>query len=619
MMTLIATPAYAYGSQWEINNNGYVTGYVGSEAVLIVPDEIFGITINGIGESAFEGNTSVKSVTLPKSCTYIDKSAFKNCANLVSIDAPGVTTVKKDAFFRCRKLDWLNMPELTKLSQRCFMSCGKLENLPVDNFTVIPQYAFSGCAFSEITFPNVTTVYNDAFSNCRNLVEITLPAIEDGCLYEGVFSGCIKLKRVNFSENLVSLGGYTFEGSTFTDFGFLENLEYVYWGDFERNNAVETIYLPNVRFLDNYAFNYMYKLKEVVLPSCTTVLGNAFYHNVSLKKIVFSDNLEYVAAGAFAENASLKYVVLNGLENIDEAIFEDSNIERVEFNKIQNISHLPTIENSIIALPSTFNSCTDDTTDRNYKVYGTRGTYAERWAMKNGHTFYEISQQNSIVSDVPVVFDLDSDEAIVFDAIGFNCKYEWYGSLDKIISNEDDVLIESANTNEFKPVIVNAYPYYYCKMTSSDYDKYGNLKNEVEIFSSVCEVYSSNEVEIDFENKLVYTTNATELGFSDVLYTEESVFYEIKPSRVSGGNDLYGTGALLNLYDDESIVESYVVIVKSDINGDGVVDALDASGIEREMNCRHEFTGNYLLAADSNRDQVVDIVDYQTAVNLAIS
>lgn len=617
--TVFIVPVCATGGEWSIDYKGYVTGYTGTESVLTVPDEISGVAVKGIGESAFENNTRIKEVTLPETCTYIDNYAFKNCSNLHTINAPGVVTVKKDAFWRCRKLDYVNMPELTNLSQRCFMSCGKLNNLPVENFTLIPQYAFSGCKFTNITFPNVTTVYRSAFANCRNLVEISLPSLRDGELYENVFSGCIKLERVNFPEDMVSLGGGTFDGTYITDFSFLENIEYVYSLDFSYCNKVESIYLPNVKLVDYCGFQYAYNLREIIIPSCTTVLDNAFFYNTNLEKVILSDELEYVGAAAFAKNISLKNIVLNGLKNSNEDIFKDSYIERVEFNKILSIASLPVIENSIVALPLTFGACTEDTTGRNYRVYGTKGGYAEEWAIANGHTFFEISQENSIVSDVPVAYDVDSDEPITFDAVGFNSAYQWYGSFDKTVNSEDDVLIEGATSNEYNPEKGGEYPYYYCKMTSTDMDENGDTVSVVDVYSSICEVYSTDETEIDYENKLVYTNDAENVNLTEFLYVDNNVNCELVPSCVYDGNDCFGTGSVYNLYDDGSVIGSYTVIMKADINGDGVVDALDASGVEKQLNNNIEITGNYYLAADSNRDAVVDIVDYQTAVNMAVS
>ncbi len=617
--TVFIVPASATGGEWSIDYKGYVTGYTGTESVLTVPDEISGVAVKGIGESAFENNTRIKAITLPETCTYIDNYAFKNCSNLHTINAPGVTTVKKDAFWRCRKLDYVNMPELTNLSQRCFMSCGELNNLPVENFTLIPQYAFSACKFTNITFPNVTTVYRSAFANCRNLVEVSLPSLRDGELYENVFSGCIKLERVNFPEDMVSLGGGTFDGTYITDFSFLENIEYVYSLDFSYCNKVESIYLPNVKLVDYCGFQYVYNLREIIIPSCTTVLDEAFFYNTNLEKVVLSDELEYVGSGAFANNISLKKIVLNGLKNSNEDIFKDSYIECVEFNKIQTIASLPVIENSIVALPMTFSNCTENTVGRNYRVYGTKGSYAEKWANANGHTFFEISQENSIVSDVPVAYDIDSDEPIAFDAVGFNSTYQWYGSFDKTVNNEDDVIIVGATSNEYDPGKGGEYPYYYCKMTSTDMDENGDTVSVVDIYSSVCEIYSTDETEIDYENKLVYTNDAENVNLSEFLYVENTVNFELVPSYVCDGNDYFGTGSVYKLYEDGNVVGSYTVIMKADINGDGVVDALDASGVEKQLNNNSEITGDFYFAADSNRDTVVDIVDYQTAVNMAIS
>ena len=612
-------PASATGVEWSIDSKGYVTSYTGTESVLTVPDEISGVTVKGIGESAFENNTRIKEITLPETCTNIDNYAFKNCSNLHTINAPGVVTIKKEAFFRCRKLDYVNMPELTNLSQRCFMGAGKLNNLPVENFTVIPQWAFSGSKIMNITFPNVTTIYNNAFSNCRELVEISLPSLRDGELYENVFSGCIKLERVNFPDDMVSLGGGTFEGTYIKDFSFLENIEYVYYRDFSWLLKVESIYLPEVNFVDYYTFEGNHILKEVILPSCTTVLEQAFYNNPHLEKVILSDELEYVGPRAFAKNFSLDYIVLNGLKNSNEEIFEDSYIERVEFNKIQTIASLPVIENSIVALPVTFSSCTENTTGRNYRVFGTKGSYAEEWAIANGHTFLEISPENSIVSNVLVAYDIDSDEPITFEAVGFNSTYQWYGSFDKTVNNEDDVLVDGADSNEYAPGNGEKYPYYYCKMTSTDIDNNGEAVSVVDIYSSICEVYSTDETEIDYANKLVYTNNAGNLNLTDMLYVEDGVNCELVPSYVCNGIDYFGTGSVYNLYEEDSVVGSYTVIMKADINGDGVVDALDASGVEKQLNNHSEITGNYYLAADSNRDEVVDIVDYQTAVNMAIA
>ncbi len=609
---------------WTINSKGYVTGYYGYEINPIVPDKIFDKTVKGIGESAFENMTFIEEITLPDICTYIDDCAFKGCKYLYTINAPGVTSIGKESFSNCRLLDYVNMPKLKTLSKDCFRKCGQLNNLPVKNFTLIPQYAFAGCTFAYMNLPNATEVYNYAFSGCESLIEISLPSLLDECLGQGSFKGCYMLETVNFPDDFTTLGGYTFANCYITDFSFLKNIQYVYWGDFNWCQYVETMSLPSVVFVDIRTFDYMPSLKEVVIPSCTTVLEQAFRSNRYLEKVVFSDNLEYVGQEIFLNCPMMNYVVLNGLVDSPENIFLNSAINRVEFNRLQTIDYLPETQNSIIALPSTFESCSEDTTGREYKVYGTKGSTAEEWAKANGHTFYEISQENSIVTDVASVYDKNSIEPLTFDAIGINSSYQWYGSLDTKVDNGDDVAIEGANSNEFTPEKGDKYPYYYCKMTSTDKDVTEKEVSTVEIYSSICQnklcyMTAKDNTDIDYVNKRIFTTQFVQKDFSNIVNLPETTTFHEIPSYAYKIYKTYGTGSMLMIYDGGAISEVYTLIVRGDVDCDSSVDVIDASIVSLAVNGHTDLTGNDFLAADTNSDGELTVEDYAQVVNLVLT
>ena len=59
-----------------------LTKYIGKDTEVVVPDTYLDKPVTVIGESAFEGNTAITSVTLPNSITIIGKAAFKGCSNL---------------------------------------------------------------------------------------------------------------------------------------------------------------------------------------------------------------------------------------------------------------------------------------------------------------------------------------------------------------------------------------------------------------------------------------------------------------------------------------------------------------------------------------------------------
>ena len=62
-----------------------ITAYHGLSTDVVVPAEIDGIPVTSIGESAFEGNSSITSVTIPDGVINIGESAFQDCISLTSI------------------------------------------------------------------------------------------------------------------------------------------------------------------------------------------------------------------------------------------------------------------------------------------------------------------------------------------------------------------------------------------------------------------------------------------------------------------------------------------------------------------------------------------------------
>ena len=62
-----------------------IKSYLGSAASVTVPAKYADIAVTKIGDSAFEGKTSLTSVTLPSTIEVIGKRAFANCSKLSSM------------------------------------------------------------------------------------------------------------------------------------------------------------------------------------------------------------------------------------------------------------------------------------------------------------------------------------------------------------------------------------------------------------------------------------------------------------------------------------------------------------------------------------------------------
>ena len=73
---------------WKLNdgNTGVIiVKYNGTKSSLTINDKYYSLAVTEIGESAFEGNDKLKSITLPATVTVIGKRAFRNCVNLSSM------------------------------------------------------------------------------------------------------------------------------------------------------------------------------------------------------------------------------------------------------------------------------------------------------------------------------------------------------------------------------------------------------------------------------------------------------------------------------------------------------------------------------------------------------
>lgn len=83
------------GFRYEDSGNGIeITSYDGSATEIIIPNEINGKTVTGIGDYAFYDCSSLTSVSIPKGVTSIGESAFSGCDGL------------KDVYYAGSRVQW---------------------------------------------------------------------------------------------------------------------------------------------------------------------------------------------------------------------------------------------------------------------------------------------------------------------------------------------------------------------------------------------------------------------------------------------------------------------------------------------------------------------------------
>ena len=137
-------------------------------------------TVTSIGNQAFDGCSSLTTITLPNSITSIGSYAFDGCSSLTTITLPNsITSIGSYAFYGCSSLTIITIPNsITSIGSYAFDGCSSLTSITLPNsITSIGSYTFSGCSsLTSITLPNsITSIGSRAFRGCFSLTTITLP------------------------------------------------------------------------------------------------------------------------------------------------------------------------------------------------------------------------------------------------------------------------------------------------------------------------------------------------------------------------------------------------------------------------------------------------------------
>lgn len=143
---------------------GMITGYNGTDTVVVIPSKINGITVETIGHAAFF-NSAVTSVTIPDSVTSISDEAFINCPKLTNISIPNsVTYIGFSAFSSCTSLKSITLPSsLSFISGALFLGCSQLTTIHIPvSVTSIGNNAFADCpSLMTVTYPGSKTQWDD--------------------------------------------------------------------------------------------------------------------------------------------------------------------------------------------------------------------------------------------------------------------------------------------------------------------------------------------------------------------------------------------------------------------------------------------------------------------------
>lgn len=320
-----------------------ITGYTGSDSVLIVPSVIDGYTVTSVGVQAFYDNRTITAAVIPNSVTEIANNIFLYCRNLKTVSiSNNVKSIGNYAFGECNSLVWVTIPESTEtigdyvfsncskitevsipgrmasIGRGAFEACDSLTDIRVDssnqNFRSINGVLFNRDATKLLQFPagkvgeysvpdGVTTIDQEAFSGCTGITKVTLPNSAAFILYNAFFD-CKSLTAIELPTHMTRIETQAFaQCSGLTEIVIPQGITVIATGTFNGCKSLSKVELADtVTSIENNAFMNCSALSSIRIPASVNAISiAAFSGSCSLNTIYCN-----------SESYAYQYAVENG-------------------------------------------------------------------------------------------------------------------------------------------------------------------------------------------------------------------------------------------------------------------------------------------------------------------
>ncbi len=546
-----------------------IVGYYGYSYNLNIPSTINGRKVTRIGNSAFEYDSYLRSVTIPSTVTYIDSYAFFECYNLGTINIP--SSVKDIGVGAFSYTQWLeNQPDGPVYINNLLYYCnGYMNETPA------------------LVIKNGTTkICNSAFEFCYGLTSVTIPntvtEIEAWAFYE---SG---LTSVNIPSSVKKIGRGAFHYTPWYEnqsdgVVYVGDFLYTYKGDME--DTTQIVIKDGTTVICEDAFEYYDGLTSVTIPNTVTTIGDyAFNDCYNLKEVTIPASVKSIGEYAFG----YYYYDYEG--------------------DVWDSESYPTVEG--------------------FKIRGYNNTEAQRYAKDNGFEF--VSLGNAPKVDMPFIKSAEvtnSGIKVTWDKVAGGEKYSyrvfikngssWKG-LATVSGTTDNYMDKTATVN-------NTYTYTVRCVDAngefvSDYDREGFTIRFLEMpqitsFENVSGATIINWSKIEGAQKYrLYVkkdgswTKLADVEGTSFVHTDlkDSTEYTYTIRCVTEDSK-----TLESRYNSTGYTNLYVNTKPElgDVDGDGDITVVDATLIQRYVAKSEEFTQSQLKEADVDKDSGVSVID----------
>lgn len=348
-------------------------------------------------------NTSLlTNINLSFLTTSIASNTFENL-NILNINMFNITSIGADAFKNCANLTSINFNNFSStpiITAGAFNGCTSIANVSLNNigdFTSVSQLQIPSSLFKNITVNSGTILINffqeltnltgitmggginaintDAFKNCTSLTSITF---EHNIYYgspisidAGAFSGCNAITKLTFSPDIIpTISQLQIQPSLLTNIIIIDNSTIIPTSLFEGLTNLTAVSLPGtLNIIDSSSFKNCTALLNISIPNSVTGLGaNSFQNCTSLTNVTIPNSITSINNNTFNGCSSLQEVTISSLNpSIGNYAFANcTTLHTVTTNNLLLFSHeiTPSFNNLSYVGPGPYTSIGD------YAFYG---------------------------------------------------------------------------------------------------------------------------------------------------------------------------------------------------------------------------------------------------------